>query len=172
MPHFLMFQNFDNTNEALRPCMQKSPPKNYPPQFYLARSFNKSPPFFPFSELNISHIFHMLFGAFHVTPRTTFHVNKCTLSLEMCRLYVNGVRFDNFLMLGLESIIISLSLYLYSNNSYPNNMANRSASGYILLYMFYDFYYSQLQSVDDRIATVVSASLIIVLMVTAVSEIK
>ena len=24
-------------------CMQKSPPKNYPPQFYLARSFNKSP---------------------------------------------------------------------------------------------------------------------------------
>ena len=78
-------------------------------------------------------------------------------------------------MLGLESIIISLSRYLYSNNSYPDNMANRSASGYIIYVtynMFYDFYYSQLKSVDDRIATVVLASLIIVLMVTAVSEIK
>jgi len=78
-------------------------------------------------------------------------------------------------MLGLESIIISLSRYLYSNNSYPNNMTNRSASGYIIYVtynMFYDFYYSQLKSVDDRIATVVLASLIIVLMVTAVSEIK
>ena len=51
-------------------------------------------------------------------------------------------------MLGLESIIISLSRYLYSNNSYPNNMTNRSASGYIIYVtynMFYDFYYSQLK---------------------------
>ena len=32
-----------NTVEAPRPCMQKKSSKNYPPQFYNARSFVKSP---------------------------------------------------------------------------------------------------------------------------------